>query len=687
MKHSIIFLFLIIAFTFSNAPLHAQSKKEKKLMEAVENGQIEKVKKYLSKGVNVNAKNEYLTTPLHYAARFQDAAMVQLLLDAGAVVNVKNEFGITPLYFAVENQGQDAAIRVKLLLDAGAEVNVKAGGQTPLYPAARYQDTAVVQLLLDAGAEVNVKDQFQETPLHNAACKYHASKAQLLLDAGAEVNTKNYKGNTPLHLAAKFSSEETVNLLIAAGAEINALNDDGETPFDLGKSEKIRYLLGANKQQKLLAILESEDADIVLVKDLIKSGAEVNAKDEDQYTPLLFAAQYQDAATVKLLLDAGAEVNVKNKFQVTPLHFAAWKRDASTVKLLLDAGAKVNVKTYLKSTPLHMAARHNSKETVKLLIEAGAEINALDNEEKTPKTPLDVARKSKNSDAIVVLLEHNAKSNLFTDKPKIKTKATPARNVAKTSNQSSSFSHGNPIRVISNVGFIADWDYKYDGYGYDKKPYGFTSNSIIENQNTKPVAIYDARFKYHYEYNQTLSSGEVKKMNKYDVANFPHVFLLAPNTHAKKYSKKHKSGNKYSDFKVNNSNLISGKVYVINDLKTTNGFTKVTTTPREIKNLDGVKILISFYKTSALKPKGSSTFYKYVPLITVKNTTASKVKLKGSITFDIYYSGYKQKYAINLGRIKPGETEENKGLGDKSPAINWTPEIFIGNIEYPTVQY
>ena len=75
-----------------------------------------------------------------------------------------------------------------------------------------------------------------------------------------------------------------------------------------------------------------------LVKALIEAGAEVEALDGGQRSPLHWVAMYNPAA-VQVLVQANAKVNVLNKGNRSPLYWAARKNHSEAVVCLCKAGA------------------------------------------------------------------------------------------------------------------------------------------------------------------------------------------------------------------------------------------------------------------------------------------------------------------------------------------------------------
>ncbi|MDG1085789.1 MAG: ankyrin repeat domain-containing protein [Planktotalea sp.] len=125
------------------------------------------------------------------------------------------------------------------------------------------------------------------------------------------------------------------------------------------------------------------------VASCISAGADVNARDEGQRTPLHQAALTSiNPAVLQTLIAAGADVDARDVNGNTPLGYAsAWSPRFAVVNALIIAGADVNSRSKDGYTPLRNAAlslRNEDPAVVEALIAAGADVDARDVNGNTP---------------------------------------------------------------------------------------------------------------------------------------------------------------------------------------------------------------------------------------------------------------------------------------------------------------
>ena len=150
----------------------------------------------------------------------------------------------------------------------------------------------------------------------------------------------------------------------------------------------------------------AEEGDVNMIKALIKKGVDVNATDEDGWSPLHMAAAKDHSEVIKVLLSHGADVNAKNKWGRTPLHMAAANDCSEVAKLLISHGGDVNARDKDGKSPLHFAAEYGGNKVAELLLSHGADVNARN---KDGWTPLDVAKKFPRHKLVSILESHGGK--------------------------------------------------------------------------------------------------------------------------------------------------------------------------------------------------------------------------------------------------------------------------------------
>jgi ankyrin repeat protein len=130
------------------------------------------------------------------------------------------------------------------------------------------------------------------------------------------------------------------------------------------------FLSGAD-QPLLKAIRQG---DMAAVQQLLKSGADLETRDEYGATALMYAAAFSSPDCVRLLLDAGADINATSNQGSTALMWST--ADAVKVRLLLGHHADVNARTKDGGTALLSAAFRENLEVLRMLIAAGADPRA-----------------------------------------------------------------------------------------------------------------------------------------------------------------------------------------------------------------------------------------------------------------------------------------------------------------------
>ena len=107
-----------------------------------------------------------------------------------------------------------------------------------------------------------------------------------------------------------------------------------------------------------------------------------------------------DADGLRVQLLSGADVNAKNSQVWTPLHFAAEKNRVEMAVYLISQNADINMHSKPGGTPLHEAASSGSTEMTALLLAKGADKNISTN---NGKTPLDYAIEMSNKSVVTLL--------------------------------------------------------------------------------------------------------------------------------------------------------------------------------------------------------------------------------------------------------------------------------------------
>eukprot|EP00299_Pterocystis_sp_00344_P015282 c7621_g1_i1.p1 GENE.c7621_g1_i1~~c7621_g1_i1.p1 ORF type:complete len:145 (-),score=21.27 c7621_g1_i1:45-479(-) len=93
---------------------------------------------------------------------------------------------------------------------------------------------------------------------------------------------------------------------------------------------------------------------------LIASGANINQKQEDGWTPLHYAAFRNCFDIGKVLIECGATLSEQDRWGFTPLHRAAKLNHIEIAQLLVDSGADIQTRSKAGKTAIQVAKTFGS---------------------------------------------------------------------------------------------------------------------------------------------------------------------------------------------------------------------------------------------------------------------------------------------------------------------------------------
>jgi ankyrin repeat protein len=132
-----------------------------------------------------------------------------------------------------------------------------------------------VMSLVRAGARVNTRSKDRRVPLLVVSLYGTASQVQELLSRGAKVDDRDAEGITPLmNVGCSEDAGRIVELLVQSGGDVNAKDSEGRTPV-------IWCVRTAHSCPEALEALEV----------LVVHGADINKPDADGWTALRWAKE------------------------------------------------------------------------------------------------------------------------------------------------------------------------------------------------------------------------------------------------------------------------------------------------------------------------------------------------------------------------------------------------------------
>lgn len=168
-------------------------------------------------------------------------------------------------------------------------------------------------------------------------------------------------GNPLLHVAV-WREEVMVAKEMLSVCPVDLRNSKGQTPLHLAVAR----------------------GSLPLIKLLLDRGADIEAKDQFQYSPLLTTVQNRHLLAFLCLVQRGASLDTLDINGSTLVHWAAYMNDLEFLRMLRSFKVKLNHRNLLGQTPLHMSCQGNAAEAYWFLVDAGLDPDELTKEQLSP---------------------------------------------------------------------------------------------------------------------------------------------------------------------------------------------------------------------------------------------------------------------------------------------------------------
>ena len=345
---------------------------------------IDKIEKYINKGVNINKKDEKGQTILFSLVAKRKLEALKILIKNGANLTLEDLHRKTVLDEAVD---RNDGMMIRFLLDNGFNINHKNNsGRTIFQNVARMGNNKIFQIFMKYNADFNIKDSHGKTVLFDAV---EGGNLDILKDVINNTNNLNILDEN--HQNALFSAviKDDISLateLILNGINVNFLDKDGQNVL-------FNAILQGAKNLPLIELLIKKGInlnivdnyhknlidEILYVFDLQKNPPkELDGKykivtEEKEYLPLGF-----------LFLEHGLEIDKIDESGKTILQKAVENKNFANAEFLLNCGADVNICDEFEKNIVHkeILKGYSNYKMIDFLVSHGANIDARDLDEK-----------------------------------------------------------------------------------------------------------------------------------------------------------------------------------------------------------------------------------------------------------------------------------------------------------------
>ena len=273
--------------------------------------------------------------------------------------------------------------------------------------------------------------------LLEAAARNDIDEVRRLLSLSVTPDSTNEDGLTALHQCCIDDSEEMMKVLVEFGADVNAADSEQWTPLHAaatcGHLHLVKFLIdsGAN----LLAVNGDGNMPYDICEDETTLSYIENEMAKRGVTQELIDTTRSKTETLMLhdlmkLAQGHGDLEYRDGQGATPLHIAAANGYLSVLEFLLDHHCSTEVCDEDLWQPLHAAACWGHLEAVEILSQNGADISAVT---RSGETPFDITEDPEIKERLVELAEQRLRLSERTRTPRGRSASTRTHSIRRTS--------------------------------------------------------------------------------------------------------------------------------------------------------------------------------------------------------------------------------------------------------------
>jgi ankyrin repeat protein len=346
---------------------------------------INKIQKYIEKGININKKDEKGRSVLFMLSAKRKIDAIRILLKHNVNINLEDRYGRTVLdEAALRSDG----IMLRFFLDNGFDINRKnSSGRTIFQDVALEGDYKIFQVLMNYRPDFNIKDSYGKTVLFDAV---EGENIYILKDVVNNIDSLNIldeNHQTALFKAVLKENIEIAKLLILHGINVNFLDKDGQNVLFntvLQGSKNIPIIELLMKKNINMNIVDNNNKNIMdellYVYDLQKN---ISKELEGKYKLITPEKEYLPLAL--MFINNGLDIDKIHEDGKTTLQLEIENKNFANVEFLVNCGAELNVTDENDKNIIYkeILKGYSNYQMIDFLVSKGANLEAKDLDEKT----------------------------------------------------------------------------------------------------------------------------------------------------------------------------------------------------------------------------------------------------------------------------------------------------------------